>query len=157
MWYLSAYSCFATKNAARTEIWTMFHHFECSGNRKCHQGRGSVHLMALRHRERLRGVHLKPQRTTKWNSENGAGPSLGSHHIGQRRLSKNYVTFMPAGTFFSSDKILAQRRCLQWHAGIIAAKNGIKLIKSKWGGDLRCLCVKTATNTKTTLSLEQKM
>ena len=37
---------------------------------------GGAHLMALRHRERLRGVHLKPQRTTKWNSENGAGPSL---------------------------------------------------------------------------------
>ena len=135
--------CFTTLNAAGTKMSPGV--------------RGSVHLMALRHRERLRGVHLKPQRTTKWNSENGAGPSLGSHHIGQRRLSKNYVTFMPAGTFFSSDKILAQRRCLQWHAGIIAAKNGIKLIKSKWGGDLRCLCVKTATNTKTTLSLEQKM
>ena len=89
--------------------------------------------MALRHRERLRGVHLKPQRTTKWNSENGAGPSLGSHHIGQRRLSKNYLTFMPAGTFFSSDKILAQRcKC---HAGIIAAKNGDKV---DHGGNSKC-------------------
>ena len=90
----------------------------------------TVHLMAPRHRERLRGVqvHLKPQRTTKWNSENGAGPSLGSHHIGQRRLSKNYLTFMPAGTFSAQIKFWLKGAVCNDMLVLSQQKMGIKMI-----------------------------